>query len=188
MEPFFISFIAIAVAEMGDKTQLIAFLLASRFRKPVPVILGILCATLVGHSIDSVIGKWAGTALSGPWLHGALGAIFLAAALWALIPERLEEDPARKLHAHGIFITTFLTFLLAEIGDKTQLATMALAAQFQSIFWVVLGSTAGMMAVNTPAVLASHAIAHRIPIRLIRMASAAIFAGLGVFELSRIGL
>jgi len=185
MEAFLIACVVVATAEMGDKTQLIALFLASRFRKPLPIILGILLATLGNHAATGFIGQWLGSVLSGPLLHGILALSFFAAALWAFIPNTIEAHPWSTVSHHGIFLTTFLTFFLAEIGDKTQVATAALAAQLQSVVAVVLGTTVGMMAANVPVVLLSHAIAGKISLTLVRALSGLLFACLGLYEVSK---
>ncbi len=181
-----VSFFIIVAAELGDKTQLIALCLASRFRKPVPIILGILAATLASHFMAAFIGQWIGSLLHEKLLHGLLGLSFFAAAIWALIPDKVDCDTDQPLTHKSIFITTFITFFIAEIGDKTQLATVALAAHFQSFVWVVVGTTLGMMAANIPAVLLSHAITTRIPLKLVRVLSGIAFAVLGIYECSKI--
>ncbi|HEU5047462.1 MAG TPA: TMEM165/GDT1 family protein [Rickettsiales bacterium] len=185
MEALLISFLAIAAAEIGDKTQLIALCLASRFHKPVPIILGILCATLANHAVTGLIGQWLGSLLSGNVLHILLALSFFAAAWWAFIPDKLDEDCTKAFSSHSIFITTAITFFVAEIGDKTQLATATLAAQFQPLVAVIVGTTLGMMAANIPAVLCSRMIMKKIPLNIVRMVSGLFFAGLGLFEISK---
>jgi putative Ca2+/H+ antiporter (TMEM165/GDT1 family) len=186
MDAFLIAFVVVATAEMGDKTQLIALFLASRFRKPVPIILGILAATLANHAATGLVGQWLGSVLHGNLLHGILAVSFFAAAIWAFIPDTIEAGPSGSGSHHSIFLTTFLTFFLAELGDKTQVATAALAAQLQSVVAVVLGTTVGMMAANVPVVLLSHAIAGKISLTLVRALSGILFAGLGLYEVSHL--
>ena len=182
MEAFLISTGIVALAEIGDKTQLLAFLLAAKFRKPVPIIIGILVATLANHGFAGAIGTWVTTLLSPETLRWILGVSFIAMAVWTLIPDKLDEDEA-KLARFGVFGTTLIAFFLAEMGDKTQVATVALAAQFQSLFWVVAGTTIGMMIANVPAVLMGDRIAHKLHVELVHRIAAAIFAILGVVTL-----
>ncbi|MES3041447.1 MAG: TMEM165/GDT1 family protein [Pseudomonadota bacterium] len=182
MEAFFVSTGIVALAEIGDKTQLLAFILAARFRKPVPIILGILVATLLNHGLAGALGAWITTQLSPESLRYGLGISFLAMAAWILVPDKIDDAEAR-LSRFGIFATTLTTFFLAEIGDKTQIATIMLAAQYQSLLAVVLGTTAGMMLANVPAVLLGDRIANTLPTRWIHGVAAAIFAVLGVATL-----
>ncbi len=184
MDALLISFFAVATAELGDKTQLVALCLASQFRKPVPIICGIFVATLASHLTAALVGQWVGVLLHGNILHILLALSFFAAAIWALIPDKMDYEEVSK-NQHGIFLTSFIAFFLAEIGDKTQLATVALAAQFQSLAAVVIGTTMGMMAVNVPAVMLSHVITGRISIKLVRTVSGVLFAFLGIYELSK---
>ena len=185
MEAFLIACVVVAAAEMGDKTQLIALFLASRFRKPLPIILGILLATLANHAAPGLVGQWLGSVLSGPLLHGILALSFFAAASWAFIPDTIEANPGSTVSHHGIFLTTSLTFFLTEIGDKTQVATAALAAQLQAVGAVAMGTTVGMMAANVPVVLLSHAIARKISLTRVRALSGILFACLGLYEVSQ---
>jgi putative Ca2+/H+ antiporter (TMEM165/GDT1 family) len=182
MEAFLVSTGIVALAEIGDKTQLLAFILAAKFRKPVPIILGILVATIANHAMAGALGAWI-TSLMGPeTLRWVLGVSFIAMAGWTLIPDKFDEDEA-KLAQFGVFGTTLIAFFLAEMGDKTQVATVALAAQYHSILFVVLGTTLGMMIANVPAVLLGDKIAERMPVRLVHGIAAAIFAVLGVATL-----
>ena len=182
MEAFLISTGIVALAEIGDKTQLLAFILAAKFRKPLPIILGILVATLANHGFAGVLGSWI-TSLAGPQtMRWILGVSFIAMALWTLIPDKFEEGDA-KLARFGVFGTTLVAFFLAEMGDKTQIATIALAAQYHAIFTVVAGTTLGMLIANVPAVLLGDRIAQRMPVRLVHTVAAAIFALLGVATL-----
>ena len=164
MEAFFVSTGIVALAEIGDKTQLLAFILAARFRKPVPIILGILVATLLNHGLAGALGAWITTQLSPESLRYGLGISFLAMAAWIMVPDKIDDAEAR-LSRFGIFATTLTTFFLAEIGDKTQIATIMLAAQYPSLLAVVLGTTAGMMLANVPAVLLGDRIANALPTR-----------------------
>lgn len=182
MEAFLISTGIVALAEIGDKTQLLAFILAAKFRKPWPIILGILLATLVNHGLAAALGSWITTLLSPDVLRWILGVSFLAMAIWILIPDKFNEDDA-KLAKFGVFGATFIAFFLAEMGDKTQIATVALAAQYQAYWAVVAGTTLGMMIANVPAVLLGDRIAHRMPVRLVHRVAAGIFAILGIVTL-----
>lgn len=182
MEAFLISTGIVALAEIGDKTQLLAFILAAKFRKPVPIVLGILVATLANHGFAGAVGAWVTTLLSPEALRWILGVSFIAMAVWTLIPDKFDEDEA-KLARFGVFGTTLIAFFLAEMGDKTQVATIALAAQFQSLFWVVAGTTVGMMVANVPAVIMGDRIAHKMPVVLVHRVAATIFAVLGVLTL-----
>lgn len=182
MEAFFISTGIVALAEIGDKTQLLAFILAAKFRKPLPIVVGILVATLANHAIAGALGSWITTVLGPQTLRWVLGISFIAMALWTLIPDKFEEGDA-KLARFGVFGTTLVAFFLAEMGDKTQLATVALAAQYHALFSVVAGTTLGMMIANVPAVLLGDRIAQRMPVRLVHGIAAAIFALLGLATL-----
>ena len=182
MEAFLISKGIVALTEIGDKTQLLAFILAAKFRKPVPIVLGILVATLANHGFAGAVGAWVTTLLSPEALRWILGVSFIAMAVWTLIPDKFDEDEA-KLARFGVFGTTLIAFFLAEMGDKTQVATIALAAQFQSLFWVVAGTTVGMMVANVPAVIMGDRIAHKMPVVLVHRVAATIFAVLGVLTL-----
>ncbi|WP_194726573.1 TMEM165/GDT1 family protein [Noviherbaspirillum malthae] len=186
MEAFLISTGIVALAEIGDKTQLLAFILAAKFRKPVPIILGILAATLVNHGFAGALGAWITSLLSPQTLRWVLGVSFLAMAGWTLIPDKFEEEDA-QLAKSGVFVATLIAFFLAEMGDKTQVATVALAAQYNSLVSVVAGTTLGMMLANVPAVLLGDRIANRMPVRLVHGIAAAIFAVLGVATLMGAG-
>jgi putative Ca2+/H+ antiporter (TMEM165/GDT1 family) len=182
LEAFLVSTGIVALAEIGDKTQLLAFILAAKFRKPLPIIAGILAATIANHGFAGALGSWI-TSLVGPeTLRWVLGVSFIAMAIWTLIPDQFDEDDA-KLSRYGVFGTTLLAFFLAEMGDKTQIATIALAAQYHTFFSVVAGTTLGMMIANVPAVLLGDRIANRMPVRLVHGFAAALFAVLGVATL-----
>ena len=182
LEAFLISTGIVALAEIGDKTQLLAFVLAARFRKPMPIVLGILVATLVNHALAGAVGAWLTTLLSPATLRWVLGVSFIAMAVWTLIPDKFEEEDAR-LKGVGVFGTTLVAFFIAEMGDKTQIATVALAAQYRAVVDVVLGTTIGMMIANVPAVIAGDRIAERLPVRMIHAIAATIFAMIGVATL-----
>ena len=186
MDAFLISTGIVALAEIGDKTQLLAFILAAKFRRPLPIILGILVATLANHGLAGALGTWITSLAEPSTLRWVLGISFIAMAIWTLIPDKFEEEDA-KLAQFGVFTTTLVAFFLAEMGDKTQVATVALAAQFQDLFAVVMGTTFGMMIANVPAVLLGDRIAHRMPTRLVHGIAAAIFALLGVATLMGAG-
>lgn len=182
MDAFLISTGIVALAEVGDKTQLLAFILAAKFRKPVPIIVGILVATIANHAFAGALGSWITSVVSPEVLRWVLGLSFLAMAAWTLIPDEFDEDDA-KLARYGVFGTTLIAFFLAEMGDKTQIATVALAAQYNSVIAVVAGTTLGMMIANVPAVLLGDRIAHRMPTRLVHGVAAVIFAILGIATL-----
>jgi putative Ca2+/H+ antiporter (TMEM165/GDT1 family) len=186
MEAFLVSTGIVALAEVGDKTQLLAFLLAAKFRKPWPIIMGILVATVANHGLAGALGSWL-TSLMGPQtLRWVLGVSFIAMAVWTLVPDKLDEDEA-KLARLGVFGTTVVAFFLAEMGDKTQVATVALAAQYHAFIAVVAGTTLGMMIANVPAVILGDRIANRIPVRVVHAIAALIFAVLGVATLLGVG-
>ena len=182
MDAFLISTGIVALAEIGDKTQLLAFILAAKFRKPVPIIVGILVATLANHGFAGALGSWITTVIGPETLRWILGVSFIAMAAWTLIPDKFDEDDA-KLARFGVFGTTLVAFFLAEMGDKTQVATIALAAQYQSLVAVVAGTTLGMMIANVPAVIMGDRIADKMPVKLVHRIAAAIFALLGVATL-----
>jgi putative Ca2+/H+ antiporter (TMEM165/GDT1 family) len=182
VEAFLVSTGIVALAEIGDKTQLLAFVLASRFRKPLPIVLGILVATVANHALAGALGSWI-TRLAAPeTLRWVLGVSFLGMAIWTLIPDKLDENDA-PLPKYGVFGTTLVAFFLVEMGDKTQVATVALAAQYLAIFSVVAGTTLGMMIANVPAVLVGDRVAHKLPVRVIRIVAAGVFAILGMATL-----
>ncbi|WP_301101814.1 TMEM165/GDT1 family protein [Propionivibrio sp.] len=186
MEAFLVSTGIVALAEIGDKTQLLAFILAAKFRKPLPIVLGILIATLINHSFAGVLGSWITTQIGPETMRWVLGVSFIAMALWTLIPDKFDEKDA-KLARFGVFGTTLIAFFIAEMGDKTQVATVALAAQYHSVIQVVAGTTLGMMIANVPAVLLGDRIAERMPVRAVHSIAAAIFALLGVATLLGVG-
>jgi Ca2+/H+ antiporter, TMEM165/GDT1 family len=173
----------VAVSEIGDKTQLLALVLACRFRRPAPIILGMLVATVLNHTVAALAGAWVARVVDPMLLRWGLGLLFIGMAIWALAPDRLKEEGA-GIHARlGPFVATTIAFFLAEMGDKTQIATAALAAEFGSLVPVVIGTTLGMMAADVPAVLVGNTAGQRIDLRLVRYAAGAIFAGLGVLAL-----
>ena len=182
MDAFLISTSIVALAEIGDKTQLLAFILAAKFRRPVPIIVGILLATIANHGFAGALGAWITSLVAPGTLRWVLGLSFVGMAVWTLIPDKFDEEEA-KLARFGVFGTTLVAFFLAEMGDKTQVATVALAAQYHAFVPVVLGTTLGMMIANVPAVLLGDRIADRMPVRLVHMIAAAIFAVLGAATL-----
>ena len=186
MEAFLIATGIVALAEIGDKTQLLAFILAAKFRRPLPIIAGILIATVANHALAGAVGTWITSLMAPETLRWVLGLSFIAMGIWTLIPDKFDEDDA-QLASLGVFGTTFVAFFLAEMGDKTQVATVALAAQYQAFVAVVAGTTLGMMIANVPAVLLGDRIAERIPVRLVHGVAAIIFIVLGVLTLTGIG-
>jgi putative Ca2+/H+ antiporter (TMEM165/GDT1 family) len=179
MKTLLISAGAVAFAELGDKTQLLAIVLAARFRRPIPIILGILAATLVNHTLAALLGSFAGVFLSEDVLRGVLVVSFVAMAVWALLPDKLDTAP-KMFNRFGAFGATLVSFFLIEMGDKTQLATMALAARFHSVVLVTVGTTLGMMIADVPAVYLGDIAAHRLPLRLMRIVAALIFLALAL--------
>ncbi len=186
MEAFLVSTGVVALGEIGDKTQLLALLLAARYRRPVPIILGILVATLVNHAMAAAVGAWITTVVSKDVLRWVLGASFVLMAGWVLVPDKCDEKDTKACR-WGVFGTTVFTFFLAEMGDKTQLATVALAAKYFSLIPVIAGTTLGMLLADIPAVLLGDKAATRISLKLVRGIAAAIFAILGVLVLLNVG-
>lgn len=183
VEAIFTSTVVVALAEIGDKTMLLAIVLASRFRKPVPIIFGILVATLANHGIAAFLGQSIANILSGQWFRYAVGASFIAMALWTLVPDKLDEDEEPKPLRYGAFLTTTFAFFLVEIGDKTQVATIALGAQFQDVMTVTVGTTLGMMLANVPAVYLGNAVVERASLKVVRIVTAALLFSIGVWVL-----
>jgi len=183
MESLLVSTGVVALAEIGDKTQLLAFLLAARFKKPLPIILGILVATLVNHALAGAVGAWITTMLTPQVLRWIVGLTFIGMAVWTLFPDKVEEDEAKQAKRFGVFGATLVTFFLAEMGDKTQLATVAMAAHYPHPVMVVLGTTLGMMIANVPAVFIGEKLAEKIPMKLVHTVAAVMFAALGVATL-----
>jgi len=180
MEAFFVSTAIVALAEMGDKTQLLALVLAARFRKPWPIVLGILVATLANHGLAGALGAWVTTVVGPQVLRWILGVSFIAMAVWMLIPDKLDEGDADGAPRWGVFGTTLVAFFLAEMGDKTQIATVMLAAQYNAYLWVVAGTTLGMTLANAPVVWLGDRITRLVPIRVVHGVSAVIFLVLGL--------
>lgn len=182
LDAFLVSTGVVALAEIGDKTQLLAFILAAKFRKPIPIILGILVSTIANHAFAGALGAWITSLASPEIMRWVLGVSFIAMAIWTLIPDKFDEEEA-KFVRFGVFGTTVVAFFLAEMGDKTQVATVALAAQYHAFFAVVAGTTLGMMIANVPAVLLGDRIAGRIPVRVVHAIAALIFAIIGIATL-----
>ncbi len=180
LESFLISTGVVALAEIGDKTQLLALVLAARFGKPLPIILGILVATLANHFLAGAAGAWIAGLVGPTAMRWLLGLSFIAMAIWTLIPDKLEDDDRPAVARKGVFVTTLIAFFLVEMGDKTQIATVALAAKYGSLVAVVGGTTLGMLIANVPAVLLGEVAAKKLPMRLVHGIAAAIFLLLGV--------
>lgn len=187
MEALLISIGVIALAEMGDKTRLLAFLLAARFEKPLPIIAGILCATVVNHGLAGALGAWITTVASPQLLRWVLGLSFVGMAVWTLVPDEIEEEEAQVARHLGVFGATLVTLFLAEMGDKTQIATVAMAARYPSPLTVVAGTTMGMLLADVPAVFAGDKFASRVPMKPVHAIAAGIFAILGVATLAGAG-
>ena len=183
LEALLVSTAVVAVGELGDKTQLLSLVLAARFQKPWPIVAGILVATLANHALAGLAGNWVRSVVPEDVLRWLLALSFFAVAAWALKPDKLDDDDAPPASRWGVFAATTVAFFIAEIGDKTQIATVMLAAQFESLIAVVLGTTLGMLVVNVPTVFLGNAASARIPFRLVRIVAAALFAGLGVWVL-----
>ncbi len=186
MEAFFVSTLVVAVGEVGDKTQLLSLLLAARFRRPIPIILGIFCATMANHAIAGAAGAWVRSAVDPELLRWVLGVSFFAIALWALVPDKMEREP-QPAGRYGAFLVTLIAFFLAEIGDKTQVATMMLAAKYDALVAVVGGSTLGMLCADVPAVLLGSALPLAISFKAVRLAAAVLFGALGAAVLLGFG-
>lgn len=186
MEAFLYSTGLVALAEIGDKTQLLAFILAAKFKKPVPIILAILTATILNHGLAGAVGTWITQVVSPDVLRWALGLGFIVMAVWTLIPDKVDDEDT-KLGHFGVFTTTFIAFFIAEMGDKTQIATVALAAKYDQFLMVVMGTTLGMMIANVPAVLVGEKLAHKLPTTWIHRVVAVIFLILGVATLMGAG-
>lgn len=177
----------IALAEIGDKTQLLAFLLATRFKKPIPIIVGITLATLINHGLAGVVGSWITANVDPSVLRWVLGASFIAMAVWTLIPDKIEDEETQLATKLGVFGATFITFFLAEMGDKTQIATVAMSAHYADVLMVVAGTTLGMLIADVPAVFAGDKLATKIPMKLVHRIAAAMFGALGIATLFGVG-
>jgi putative Ca2+/H+ antiporter (TMEM165/GDT1 family) len=186
MEAFLVSTGVVALGEMGDKTQLLAMLLAAKFRRPVPIILGIFVATLANHAAAGLAGGWIASALGPEVLRWGIGLSFLGMAAWMMVPDKMDDDTS-KVQRFGVFGTTVIAFFLAEMGDKTQIATVALAARYDNLYAVVAGTTLGMMLANVPAVLLGDKVARIVPMQVVHGIAAAIFGVLGLLTLFNVG-
>jgi Ca2+/H+ antiporter, TMEM165/GDT1 family len=187
MEAFLVSTGLVALGEMGDKTQLLALMLAAKFRRPAPIVLGILVATLLNHAAAGAVGGWVAAQMGPNVLRWVIGGGFLAMAAWMLVPDQLDDETDAGHPRWGVFGTTLVAFFLAEMGDKTQIATVALAARYPDLVAVVAGTTLGMMLANVPAVFLGDAVSRRVNMRLVHTIAAAVFALLGVLTLLNIG-
>jgi putative Ca2+/H+ antiporter (TMEM165/GDT1 family) len=183
MESLLVSTGVVALAEIGDKTQLLAFILAARFKKPIPIILGILVATLINHGLAGALGAWITSAVTPEILRWVLGLSFIGMAIWTMIPDKIEDEETKVAQKLGVFGATLITFFLAEMGDKTQIATVAMAAHYAAPLMVVIGTTLGMLIADVPAVLIGDKLANKIPMKLVHSIAAAIFAILGIATL-----
>ena len=187
MEGFLVSTGIVALAEIGDKTQLLALVIAAKYRKPLPIVLGILVATLFNHAVAGYVGAWVAAAVGAELMRWILGVSFIAMAGWMLVPDKLDEAGEKPARC-GVFLTTLIAFFIVEMGDKTQIATVALAAKYGSLIAVVGGTTLGMMIANVPAVLLGEVAAKKLPMRLVHGTAAAIFLLLGVLVLLGVGV
>lgn len=183
MESLIVSTGVVALAEIGDKTQLLAFILAARFKRPLPIIAGILAATLINHGLAGALGAWITSVISPEVMRWALGLSFIGMAIWTLIPDKIEEEETQVAQRLGVFGATFVTFFLAEMGDKTQVATIALAAHYAAPLMVVAGTTLGMLIADVPAVFVGNKFAAKIPMKLVHSIAAGIFAVMGLLTL-----
>ena len=185
LEAFITSALVVALAEMGDKTQLLAIILATRFKRPWPIVLGIIAATIANHSLAALVGAEAAAWLRGAWFRYAIAASFIAMGLWTLVPDKLDDEEEQRSR-FGPFLATLVAFFLVEMGDKTQVATVALAARFQVVWPVAAGTTVGMMLANAPVVLAGARLVERVPLKPIRIGAALLFVALGAAMLWRL--
>lgn len=186
VEALLVSTGVVALAEIGDKTQLLAFVLAARFKKPLPIIAAILCATIVNHGLAGAVGVWITVMLSPQTLRWVVGASFIGMAVWTMIPDKIEEEETKVAGHLGVFGATLVTFFLAEMGDKTQIATVAMAAHFPNPVMVVIGTTLGMLIADVPAVFVGDRFSKRIPMKLVHSIAAAMFAVMGVLALLQV--
>ena len=186
MEALFISTGVVALAEMGDKTQLLAFILAARFKKPLPIITGIFCATVVNHGLAGALGAWITSVVSPDALRWVLGLSFIGMAIWTMIPDKIEDEETKIAGQLGVFGATLVTFFLAEMGDKTQIATIAMAAHYSTPVLVVIGTTLGMLIADVPAVFVGDKFAAKIPMNLVHGVAAAMFAAMGLMTLLKV--
>ena len=185
MEALFMSMGVVALAEIGDKTQLLAFVLAARFKRPLPIIAGILCATIVNHGLAGALGAWITSTLTPETLRWVVGLSFIGMVIWTMTPDKIEEEETQVTQRLGVFGATLVTFFLAEMGDKTQIATVAMAAHYPSPLLVVIGTTFGMLIADVPAVFIGDRFAQKIPMKLVHTIAAAMFAVMGLMTLLR---
>lgn len=183
MDIFLTSTVTVALAEIGDKTQLLSLLLAARFRNKIALILGILVATIINHGLSAWLGDWLSSYVANQYLPWIVNVSFIAVGLWLLIPDK-DEDVSNKYDKYGAFLVSFSLFFIAEIGDKTQIATILLGAQFQSVLWVTVGTTLGMLIANVPVIFAGNALLKRIPLNTVRLIAACVFIALGCYGLA----
>ncbi len=183
MDALLISTAVVALAEIGDKTQLLAFLLAARFKKPLPIIAGILVATIFNHALAGAVGVFITRSIAPEYLRWILGISFIGMAIWTLIPDKIDDAETSITKSSGVFMATLVTFFLAEMGDKTQIATVAMAAHYAMPLQVVMGTTLGMLIADVPAVFAGDKLAQKIPMKLVHSIAAAIFALMGLATL-----
>ena len=184
MEAYFVSTLLVALAEMGDRTQLLTVMLASRYRRPVPILFGILIATIANHVLAALAGFYLSSLLNAVWFKYLVAASFIAMAAWALIPDKEDDDDKPNRLRMGVFLTTVVSFFLVEMGDKTQVATAALAARYHAVLIVAAGTTTGMMIANIPAVFLGHAVTRVLPIRALQIAAALLYLGLGLWAIA----
>jgi putative Ca2+/H+ antiporter (TMEM165/GDT1 family) len=180
MEAFITSALLVAIAEIGDKTQLLSFVLAARLREPLPIIAGIFVATVANHALAGSLGVWLAQLIPSVWMPWIAGVTFVAFGLWTLVPDHLDDEDAQPRNRFGVFVTTVVAFFFAEMGDKTQFATIALGARFNALVPVVFGTTLGMMAANVPAVLIGESLAKKLPLQVIRWIAAGLFVATGI--------
>lgn len=181
MDAFFVSTLTVALAEIGDKTQLLSLFLASRFRNKWAIIFGILAATLLNHGVSAWLGDWLATYLQGQWGQWLIGGSFIALGLWLLVPDKADDDES-SWQRYGAFVATTVMFFLAEIGDKTQIATVLLGAEFNAVVWVTLGTTLGMILANVPVVIFGDYLMKKLPIKWVHGVAALVFIAVGVLQ------
>ena len=185
MDALLTSTLVVALAEIGDKTQLLAIVLATRFKRPLPIVMGILVATLANHFLAALVGEQAATLLDGQWFRYVIAISFILMAGWTLIPDTFDEEDEHKPARFGAFAATAIAFFLVEMGDKTQVATIALGAQYQSVLPVMTGTTLGMMIANVPAVFLGNELIKRVPLATVRIAAALLFLAIGLWLLAQ---
>jgi len=184
MQTYLISTLLVTLAEMGDRTQLLSIMLVSRYRRPIPILAGVLTATVANHSLAALAGYYLASLLAAAWFKYVVALSFIAMALWALVPDKEDEDGKPARSHWGVFLTTAVSFFLVEIGDKTQIATIALAARYHDVLVVASGTTTGMMLANIPAVFLGHGITRVLPLQWLRIAAALLYLALGLWGLA----